>query len=289
MGKSLNPSTPAHQLLPAPSTCWMLVDDTIPSPRNHFAHHAPTWTWVTKDGPNKGKSFSVPTIPVACERNAPKAVRWMVSVFHLFKAHLNPIAIDTDTGRVHQGWLCLYRSNMHLHLQSSLRASRPQRAPPLLSPLPPLPTYYGRSPAQVAGRAPCPPEHSTDASSEADPEEGSTHSPPPPPALTLAIVDPTTGLETSATDPPSWLVTVLSVPDLPYRFTKRHMLVPAPLSSSLPDATCEALRLRFEGASPFYLGISNMGALSVATRADRSLVSTTLNFPHDPSIPMLCP
>ncbi|KAI6000438.1 hypothetical protein EDC04DRAFT_2908788 [Pisolithus marmoratus] len=78
----------------------------------HFTSNSPTWTWTTKDGPNKGRSFQVPTIPITCVKTAPKAVHWMVAVFHLFKAHLNPVAIHSDTGRVLPGWLRLYQNNI---------------------------------------------------------------------------------------------------------------------------------------------------------------------------------
>ncbi|KAI6024359.1 hypothetical protein EDC04DRAFT_2606526 [Pisolithus marmoratus] len=53
----------------------------------------------TKDGPNKGKSFQAPTIPLTCKKTAPRAVQWLVTVFHPFKAHLNPVAIDNKTKR----------------------------------------------------------------------------------------------------------------------------------------------------------------------------------------------
>ncbi|KAI6024363.1 hypothetical protein EDC04DRAFT_2606531 [Pisolithus marmoratus] len=83
---------------------------------HHFASHPPIWTWTTKDSPNKGKSFKVPTIPIICKKAAPCTIHWVVAVFHLFKTHLHPVAIDANTGKVHQGWLHLYQNNLWVHL-----------------------------------------------------------------------------------------------------------------------------------------------------------------------------
>ncbi|KAI5993388.1 hypothetical protein EDC04DRAFT_2910794 [Pisolithus marmoratus] len=105
----------------------------------HFASNPSTWTWTTKDGPNKGKSFQVPTIPIKCDKSAPKAIHCMVAVFHLYKAHLNPVALDSDNGRVKQGWLRLYQNNMYVHLRGQLKGRTPpkQATPPPPKPCPP--------------------------------------------------------------------------------------------------------------------------------------------------------
>ncbi|KAI5982899.1 hypothetical protein EDC04DRAFT_2915169 [Pisolithus marmoratus] len=95
----------------------------------YLASHPPVWTWMTKDGPNKGKSFQVPTVPIVCEKTAPRAICWLVAVFHSFKTHLNPVALDAETGKVRQGWLRLYQNNLHVHLQSQLKASPPPPTP----------------------------------------------------------------------------------------------------------------------------------------------------------------
>lgn len=127
----------------------------------YFAKLPPVRTWTTKDGPNKGNSFPVQTTPIICEKNAPKVVHLMVAVFHSFKTHLKPIAIDAETGRVHPGWLRLYRSNMYVHLRSQLKASLPKRAQPPPKPSPPPTRDYAataRDPvASTAGRGPCSP------------------------------------------------------------------------------------------------------------------------------------
>ncbi|KAI6015524.1 hypothetical protein PISMIDRAFT_115524, partial [Pisolithus microcarpus 441] len=104
---------------------------------SHFASHPPIWTWSVKAGPNKDKSFQVPTVPIACDKTAPRAVQWIVAVFHSFKAHLNPIAISADTGKVHPAWLRLYQNNLHIHLCNQLKArpSGKRSAPPTSSPV----------------------------------------------------------------------------------------------------------------------------------------------------------
>ncbi|KAI5991832.1 hypothetical protein EDD15DRAFT_2368584 [Pisolithus albus] len=191
------------------------------------------WTWVTKDGPNKGKSFQVPTTPVACAKNAPRAVRWMVAVFHSFKAHLNPVAIDANSGRVHQGWLRLYQSNMYLHLQTQIKALQSRRPP--IPPQPPKPCSppsagdplselraeirtlrekfynYIKSHEACCTRGS---DQSSDASLEADPEQGPDPPSPPPPAFVLVETSPD-GREVVVTNPPSWLSTALKAPDIP--------------------------------------------------------------------------
>ncbi|KAI6110292.1 hypothetical protein EDD16DRAFT_1522309 [Pisolithus croceorrhizus] len=92
---------------------------------SHFAKNPPVWTWSIKAGPNEGKSFQVPTIPIACDKTAPRAVKWIVAVFHSFKAHLNPVAIDADSGWVHPAWLRLYQNNLLIHLRNQLKVRLP--------------------------------------------------------------------------------------------------------------------------------------------------------------------
>ncbi|KAI6039581.1 hypothetical protein EDC04DRAFT_2895096 [Pisolithus marmoratus] len=213
----------------------------------HFAANPPVWTWSIKDGPNKGKSFQVPTIPVASNKSAPKAVQWTVVMFHSFKAHLNPIAINIETGRVHQAWLHLYQNNMYVHLQSQLKMTHHAASthPPAPSPSPKGPNCPNPSPMagpspssdviaelkakisslheklynfvasheacclQCSNPSPSPP-------SESDSEEESTHPSPSIPPFTLLKM----GSEGPFPDPhpPSWLTTVLSREDIPPYF-----------------------------------------------------------------------
>ncbi|KAI5981239.1 hypothetical protein EDD15DRAFT_2380030 [Pisolithus albus] len=264
----------------------MSANTSTPSPRapSKLVTHrrsSRTWTWVTKDGRNKGKSFQVPTTPVACAKNAPRAVRWMVAVFHSFKAHLNPIAIDADSGRVHQGWLHLYQSNMYLHLQTQIKALQPRHPP--IPPNPPNPTAH--PPPEILclsyERRFIPYVRSSTITSSPTRHAAlvaATNHLMPPRRLT-----PSKGLTPPSPSPPAFTL-VEAGPD--GREDRRmHLTMPAPLSTSLPEPVLEAIKLRFVGSPPFYLGISRLGALAVATTADRSLVSTILNFPSDPSVP----
>ncbi|KAF9236154.1 hypothetical protein BU15DRAFT_64251 [Melanogaster broomeanus] len=78
--------------------------------RRYCATHPLYWLWTTKSGSNAGKTFRVPTIPTHCPKGSPKAVSWMVNVFHSFKAHLRPsVLID---GNVPTPILHTYQSNM---------------------------------------------------------------------------------------------------------------------------------------------------------------------------------
>ncbi|KAI5980505.1 hypothetical protein EDC04DRAFT_2618424 [Pisolithus marmoratus] len=271
----------------------------------HFASHLPVWTWMTKDGPNKGKSFQVPTIPIVCKKTAPHAIHWVVTVFHSFKTHLNPIAIDTDTGKVRQGWLCLYQNNLYIHLQSLLKAPPPPATKP--SPQPSQPTgtpwakghstttpdpvtelhveihslhekfykYVATHQACCTCRSNSLSSASSEASSEKEPSPATPH---PPKKLLISYVD-CEGGSGFLTNPPSWLVTFLQTPDLLPHFTVLP-LVHTPLSlTPLPGDTKEAVRLRFGGASPFYVRVGSSGAMTFSTSTDHGLVTHTYNYP----------
>ncbi|KAF8439492.1 hypothetical protein L210DRAFT_986555 [Boletus edulis BED1] len=58
-----------------------------------------TWSWVTKTGPNKGKPHTIPSFPISGGKEAPKAIRWLTSLFHSFKTHLHALALEPDSGR----------------------------------------------------------------------------------------------------------------------------------------------------------------------------------------------
>ncbi|KAI6040125.1 hypothetical protein EDC04DRAFT_2998953 [Pisolithus marmoratus] len=247
---------------------------------------------MTKDSPNKGKSFQVPTIPIVCEKTAPHAVHWVVTVFHLFKTHLHPITIDTDTGKVHQGWLHLYQNNLYVHLHTQLKVP-----PPPLPPKPsPQPTHVSKAMPLVAPsttatdpvaelqaeisslwdkfykyiathEACC---HHSNPSPTASLEDGSneesTHSPPPPPCYTLRKIEDN-AIE-AFINPPTWLATVLRAPDLPTHFTG-NLIICCPVSlGSPPRDALEAIKLKFGGSSPFYLGVGQNGHLTVSAMAE---------------------
>ncbi|KAI5988662.1 hypothetical protein EDC04DRAFT_2912469 [Pisolithus marmoratus] len=224
----------------------------------YFTSHPPVWTWMTKDGPNKGKSFQVPTVPVVCEKTTPRAIRWLVAVFHSFKTHLNPVAIDTETGKVHQGWLHLYQNNLHVHLQSQLKVASPPSPP--AKPWPPTPHPPGKTPAKA---------HPTTTNSQiaALQVEIRAHLFPPPPQFSLQGVN-SDGSPTAVTDHPTWLVTALWTPDIPDCFTG-NLVYTSPLTlSPFPGNIIEAVKLKFGGASPFYLGVSWSRHLAVAATSE---------------------
>ncbi|KAI6006361.1 hypothetical protein EDC04DRAFT_2611516 [Pisolithus marmoratus] len=276
----------------------------------YLASHPPVWTWTTKDGPNKGKSFQVPMVPIICEKTAPRAICWLVTVFHLFKTHLHPVALDTDTGKVRQGWLCLYQNNLRVHLQSQLKASSPP--PPPAKPLPPTPRPPGKTPAEshpttansqiaalqaeivalcesfykyIASHETCCHRSNSPsvASSEDDPDQEPPPSPPPP-QFSLQRVNPD-GSPPAVTNHPTWLVTALSTPDLPSRFTG-DLTYTGPLTlAPFPENIIEVVKLKYGGTSPFYLGVSQLRHLAVAATSDRGLVTKSLTLPPDPSVP----
>ncbi|KAI6037797.1 hypothetical protein EDC04DRAFT_2604467 [Pisolithus marmoratus] len=275
----------------------------------HLTTHPLTWTWTTKEGPNKGRSFQVPTIPIVCEKAAPKAIHWIVAVFHSFKTHLNPVALDSESGKVKQGWLRLYQNNLYIHLQGQMKVTTaPKRPPPIQSLSHPPPTAPPPGPPTtenvpeselsklckeiadlrekfnnyITSHEACCLCHSNPHS-----ETSSKVSDSPNPVTIYALnndgsmeVDP---------NPPSWLVTALGIQDLPSTF-QGNQLAPPPLSDQLfPHGTLEVIKLIFDGTSPLYLGTHRDGQLWVSATAERGMVSTTYKLPHDPSTPTLPP
>ncbi|KAI5990593.1 hypothetical protein EDD15DRAFT_2369641 [Pisolithus albus] len=237
---------------------------------SHLVSHPPVWSWSVKAGPNKGKTFQVPTIPIACDKTAPKAVQWIVAIFHSFKSHLNPIAIDAETGKVHQAWLRLYQNNLYIHIHSQLKACPPAKGgPPSTKPATatPNPSHTGpkadSSHPQVnplvaevralqaevwtlkdklykyiaSHKACCQrSDSSPSTSSEAadDDDEGDPPSPPNPahPPFELLVQRPDS-ITVPMAKPPSWLTTVLSRIDLPPSFSGA-LYAPDCLAEHLP-------------------------------------------------------
>ncbi|KAF9242401.1 hypothetical protein BU15DRAFT_72927 [Melanogaster broomeanus] len=79
-----------------------------------------------QEWPNAGKMFRVPTIPTHCPKGSPKAISWMVNVFHSFKAHLQPSVLIN--GNIPTPILHTYQSNMVLHLRMQLRLHSTQKS-----------------------------------------------------------------------------------------------------------------------------------------------------------------
>ncbi|KAI6005546.1 hypothetical protein EDD15DRAFT_2191018 [Pisolithus albus] len=287
---------------------------------SHLTNHPPVWTWSIKAGPNKGKTFQVPTVPITCDRTTPKAVQWIVAVFHSFKAHLNPIAINTDTGRVLLAWLRLYQNNLYLHFHTQLKAHSSRRKnAPLPKPAPGTP-----NPAPTGPKADrtCPQEGSLEAkvvalrteiqslkgklynyistheacccrndpptsssSSEADAEAGDPPSEPSQPPFELLTQRPD-GIMIPDSNPPTWLTTVLSRIDLPPAFTGA-LFVPGQLANHLPRDATDVIKLHYHGSPPFCLAVHADRSLWIAGSAsvDHSQITTIIKLPPDPTVP----
>ncbi|KAI6027246.1 hypothetical protein EDC04DRAFT_2605891 [Pisolithus marmoratus] len=255
----------------------------------YFASNPSTWTWTTKDGPNKGKSFQVPTIPITCDKAAPKAIHWMVATFHLYKAHLNPIAIDKDSGRVKQGWLRLYQNNMCPHpppSHSPPQCPNPEWVPSttanplehvLVELQKELQELQERFTNYISSHEACcmHRNHSPSQSSLSEDGHNDNVPPNPPPVPHLYILS-SDGSGIPDPNPPSWLITALSNPGIPPMF-KEDVFSPDPISNNpLPSEVVSAIKLIFEGASPLYLGLLRDRSLILATTARHDAVVTTL-------------
>ena len=99
----------------------------------YFRSHPFYWLWVTKAGPNAGKSFHVPHIPTHCARTAHRAVRWTVDLFHSFKAHLSSASLDSQ-GCVPTPLLQIYHNNILLHFRCQLASTSGSPSQPPLQP-----------------------------------------------------------------------------------------------------------------------------------------------------------
>ncbi|KAI6021286.1 hypothetical protein EDC04DRAFT_2607182 [Pisolithus marmoratus] len=241
----------------------------------HLTTHPLTWTWTTKEGPNKGRSFQVPTIPIVCEKAAPKAIHWIVAVFHSFKTHLNPVALDSESGKS----------------LSHPPPTAPHLGPPTTKNVPEselsklckeIADLWKKFNNYIMSHEACCLCHSNPHS-----ETSSEVSDSPNP-VTIYMLNNDGSMEVDP-NPPSWLVMALGIQDLPSTF-QGNQLAPPPLSDQLfPHGTLEVVKLIFDGASPLYLGTHRDGQLWVSTTAERGMVSTTYKLPHDPSTPTIPP
>jgi len=117
---------------------------------HHFSAHPFCWSWITKADPNAGTSFQVPTVPTLCPKDSPKAIHWIVSIFHVFKSQLAPQALNPEIGRENPAYVKLYQTNMLLHLHAQ-HAHLMVRKPPPASPTCAAPQPVANIPPQPTG------------------------------------------------------------------------------------------------------------------------------------------
>ncbi|KAI5982530.1 hypothetical protein EDC04DRAFT_2915543 [Pisolithus marmoratus] len=216
----------------------------------------------------------------------------VVAVFHSFKTHLHPVAVNTDTGKVRQGWLHLYQNNLYVHLCSQLKATSPvvpstTTTDPVAELQAEISSLQDKFYKYIATHEACCrcSNPTPSASSEDGSNEESTHSPPPSPCYILRKIEDN-AIEVFI-NPPTWLATVLRAPDLPTRFTGNLVICCPVLLGSPPRDALEAIKLKFGGSSPFYLRVGQNGHLTVSATADHSLV--TNSFLPNPSVPTARP
>jgi len=159
-----SPSSPCTIRLSEIGKCWhafpkgsfkaRFAPPAVPrSVLHHFDTHPFFWSWTTKAGPNAGKSFAVPTVPTSCPKDSPKAIQWVISIFHAFKAQLAPQALDPETGRVLPSYVKIYQSNMLMHLRAQRahpKASKPPPSPAPRAPTRPVAPIPSKSPGVIA-------------------------------------------------------------------------------------------------------------------------------------------
>ena len=275
----------------------------------YFVANPFVWTWTTRAGPNEGKSFQVPTIPTSCQKTSHKAIRWIVAVFHSFKTHLNPIALEGDSGRVLPAWVCLYQNNFLIHIQrqakalllptrptTPCKAESPKTPTPTQTPIPSTTTEIAELRQELsdlrreftefwqAHRACCAlPSPSIRAADQATEDLDPPNNKLTPLSSPLSS-PPSSPVEVSPWARP-WLCRVKNHPELPppyHSITGQDFLCHC---KALPEDVTHAIKLVFKGTSPFYLGYSSTRSLFVAQRARRNQVTTTLHFPSDASVP----
>ncbi|KAG6370786.1 hypothetical protein JVT61DRAFT_10990 [Boletus reticuloceps] len=234
----------------------------------YFLNHPFSWKWTTRGGPNKGRSFPVPTIPTACTQVDHRAVRWTVDLFHSFKAHLTNGALFK--GRVRPDIVKLYQNNMLIHYWSQLKALRSSSAAGA--------TVTTHSPPQPSHATPCPPT-----------QIGTVLASTPSNAIT-ALLQRITALESelsqvkqllqqgspSAHPPPS------RQPDLPLtqpRTPKPHVKVSPPQAPPTPRSSGPSTRSQGRNKKP------PLQPLDVGSPLPTILESPVANRPDKPKSP----
>ena len=269
--------------------------------------------WTTRAGPRAGKSFQVPSVPTACGRDSPKAIQWIVSIFHAFKAQLAPQAISQETGRVLPGYVKLYQNNMLVHFRSqqaqyrakpTLSQSQTARPPPGHPPQPQSP--FGPTIAELLSKI----EelrsdfekfkHAHEASSSEDTSLSPSspqaapmvlpNDPPSPPSSTssMSIVE-----ESTAHPNHPWLMPIIDFKHSP-TFIRHIDSSMAPLfSHAMPDDVQQVVAVSYPKVSPRYLGVDSNGDLRVSAQCPSEYVQLLINLteddPQPPPYPIYLP
>ena len=275
----------------------------------HLAKSPPTWTWTTRAGPRAGKSFQVPLVPTACGRDSPKAIQWIVTIFHAFKAQLAPQAISQETGQVLPSYVKLYQNNMLMHLRSQqaqlwartkpspTHTAKVSSPPPHQSLL--LPTIadllsqiealrsdfeeFKRTHEASSSGASSSPSSSSEAVHTVLPND-----PPSPPSSTSSM----SIMEESIAHPSHpWLQPIIDHRHSPV-FIHRIDSSMAPLfSHTMPDDVQQVLMVGYPKVSPRYLGVDSNGDLRVSAQCPSEFVKMLINLteddPQPPPIPSI--
>ena len=269
----------------------------------------PTWMWTTRASPRAGKSFQVPSVPTACSKDSPRAIQWIISIFHAFKAQLAPQAISLETGQVLPDYVKLYQNNMLVHLQSQQAQSKAKVKPTPPQTMRPLPGHP--SPPQL------PPgltiadllsqiealqsdfeefKHTHKASSSeassspsSSPQAVPTVLPndppfPPPSTLSLSIAE-----ESIAHPSHTWLQPIIDHRLSPtFIHCINSSMVPI-FSHAMPDNMQQVLMVNHSKASPWFLGVDSNGDLHVSAQClseyVKMLINLTEDDPQPPPVP----
>ncbi|KAI5985958.1 hypothetical protein EDD15DRAFT_2200338 [Pisolithus albus] len=174
---------------------------------SHFAAHPPVWTWTVKDGPNQGKSFQVPTIPIPAEGYHPllqtsSSPPTRPTGAAAVSSHPSPARpIDPEIGKLRVELLAL-KEKFYKYIASH--------------------------------EACCQRSDSSSTTSEEVSDSVSHPAPPAPPEPPYQLLTQRPdGITVPDPNPPTWLTTVLSRLDLPPQFAGA-LYTPDPSLSELP-------------------------------------------------------
>ena len=263
-----------------------------------------SWSWTTKAGPKAGQTFSVPTIPISCKKDDHKAIHWTVFLFHSFKTHLHPEAMNPETGRVLPSFVRIYQNNMLLHFRSQIWLKTPQ--PTSKDPSPPQPPSSHPTPSHAntdnAGFDACHEiaelwaeiaELRSQLRSITQPHEAfsSPTSPitapmmlPPPHQSSPTSSISTTHSQTAAPNLP-WLQEVLDNPRCP---TFLHIIdsgMKIILHNTMLENVQQTALILQPKSIPLYLGFDSNGGLIASTQSDYDTVIISLSVSSPTKLP----